>query len=117
MERYILPCNRLLKEVIQHSKFVKTHNFEDLRRSLETEKEEDGSRIPYKFTVVDKYPQFVVLAYMPKKEMVKEFIKIKPRGYFFHQQYHYPFQNMINWFKQEFRSRDYQRFVRKTGSP
>ena len=54
---------------------------------------------------------------MPKKELVKEFIKVKPRGYFFHQQYHYPFQNMINWFKQEFRTKEYQRFVRKTGSP
>jgi hypothetical protein len=49
--------------------------------------------------------------------MVKEFIKIKPRGYFFHHQYHYPFQNKINWFKQEFRTRDYQRYLRKTGSP
>jgi hypothetical protein len=24
---------------------------------------------------------------------------------------------MINWFKQEFRSREYQRYLRKTGSP
>lgn len=48
---------------------------------------------------------------------MKEFIKVKPRGYFFHHQYHYPFQNMINWFKQEFRTREYQRYLRKTGSP
>lgn len=59
----------------------------------------------------------MVLAYIPKKELVKEYIKVKPRGYFFHHQYHYPFQNMINWFKQEFRTREYQRYLRKSGSP
>jgi transcription elongation factor SPT6 len=117
VERYIIPCNRSLREILQHPKFIKTSNVEELKKSIETEKEEDASRIPYKFTVLDKYPQYVVLAYMPKKELVKEFIKVKPRGYFFHQQYHYPFQNMINWFKQEFRTKEYQRFVRKTGSP
>ena len=82
-------------------------NVEELKKSIEKEKEEENSKIPYRFTILDKYPQYVVLAYIPKKEVVREFIKIKPRVYFFHHQYHYPFQNMINWFKQEFRSKDY----------
>ena len=117
VERYITPCNRSIREVLQHPKFLKASNLDELKKALETEKAEDASRIPYRFTILDKYPQYVIMAYIPKKELIREFIKIKPRGYFFHHQYHYPFQNMINWFKQEFRSRDYQRYVRKAVSP
>ena len=99
VERYIIPCNRSLREVTQHPKFQACKNIEELQKNLENEKNEDNSRIPYRFTVLDKYPQYVILAYIPKKDLVKEYIKVKPRGYFFHHQYRYPFQNMINWFK------------------
>lgn len=117
VERYILPCNRSLREVLNHSKFQKFNDLEEMKKVLENEKEQDSSRIPYKFTVLEKYPQYIVLAYIPKKDIVKEFIKVKPRGYFFHHQYHYPFQNMINWFKEQFRTKEYQRYLRKTNSP
>ena len=117
VERYIHPCNRSLREVIQHQKFLKVKDLDELKKALENEKSEDNSRIPYRFSILDKYPQYIILAYIPKKDVVKEFIKVKPRGYFFHHQYHYPFQNMINWFKQEFRTKEYQRYIRKTGSP
>ena len=49
------------------------------------------AKIPYKFMILDEFPQYVILGYAPKKEMVHEFIKVKPRGFFFHHQYHYPF--------------------------
>lgn len=117
VERYIVPCNRLLREVTQHGKFVKCTNYEDLKKSVENEKQNEPQRIPYHFSVLPKYPQYVILCYIPKREIVREFIKVKPRGYFFHHQYHYPFQNMINWFKQNFRERDYQRYLRKAQSP
>ena len=117
VERYINPCNRTLREVTQHPKFLKCNSIDDIQKAVEAEKQEDGTRIPYRFTILDKYPQYVVLAYIPSKVLVKEFIKIKPRGYFFHHQYHYPFVNMINWFKQNFRNKEYQRYIRKTGSP
>ena len=73
-----------MKEVIQHPKFQSFKDGEDLKKSLEKEKETDASRIPYKFTCLDKYPQYLILAYIPKKELVREFIKVKPRGFFFH---------------------------------
>jgi len=117
VERYILPCNRSLREVTNHQKFQKCNDLDELKKCLEAEKTDDNSRIPYKFTVLEKYPQYLILAYIPKKDIVKEFIKVKPRGYFFHHQYHYPFQNMINWFKEQFRTKEYQRYLRKTGSP
>jgi hypothetical protein len=86
--------------VTNHPKFQKCTDLDELKKCLEAEKGDDNSRIPYKFTVLEKYPQYLILAYSPKKDIVKEFIKVKPRGYFFHHQYHYPFQNMINWFKE-----------------
>jgi len=76
---------------VNHPKFQKCNDLDELKKCLEAEKADDSSRIPYKFTVLDKYPQYLILAYIPKKDIVKEFIKVKPRGYFFHHQYHYPF--------------------------
>lgn len=90
---------------------------EEVQADLEKEKAEATTRIPYKFVILDDYPQYVILCYIPSKTLVREFIKVKPRGYMFHGQYHYPFQSLINWFKQEFRSTKYQTFVRRTASP
>lgn len=91
VERYINPCNRSIREVLLHPKFLQCSNIEDLKESLELEKAQDETRIPYRFTILDKYPQYVIMAYVPKKDLVREFIKVKPRGYFFHHQYRYPF--------------------------
>lgn len=84
-ERYITPCNRLVREVTQHPKFhAACQSLDDLKKLIENEKQEDSARIPYRFAIFEKYPQYVILAYIPKKEVVKEFLKIKPKGYFFH---------------------------------
>jgi len=84
VERYITPCNRSLREVIQHPKFFQCAKADEVKAELEKEKEEVNSRIPYKFLILEDYPQYVVLAYIPNKTMVREFIKVKPRGHFFH---------------------------------
>jgi hypothetical protein len=49
--------------------------------------------------------------------MIKEYIKVKPRGYQFHEKFHNPFQHMINWFKENFSAKDYQRYTRRQKSP
>jgi transcription elongation factor SPT6 len=41
VERYIMPCNRSLREVIQHSKFQKCQNLEEIKKVVEAEKAED----------------------------------------------------------------------------
>lgn len=84
VERYITPCNRSLREVTMHPKFSKCTKMEQMQEMLLKEKSEDSSKIPYRFTILDDYPQYLILAYIPKKEMVREFIKVKPRGFFFH---------------------------------
>lgn len=42
---------------------------------------------------------------------------MKPYGYHFHGKRHNNFQVLINWFKEHFKSKDYQRELRKTTSP
>lgn len=118
IQRYISPCNRSLKEVISHPKFSKeSSDLDSLRSVLEKEKKEDTTRIPYRFAILEKYPQYVILGYIPKDKMIKEFIKIKPRGYQFHGKYLFPFNSLINWFKNEFKNPNYQRYIRKAQSP
>ena len=84
VERYITPCNRSLREVTQHQKFFQCKKGEEVQAELEKEKAEASSRIPYKFVILDDYPQYVILYYIPSRTLVREFIKVKPRGYHFH---------------------------------
>jgi len=82
VERYITPCNRALGHVISHPKFIlECPKLEDLEESLKKEKEDAPSRIPYRFIISDKYPQYIILGYVPKDKMVKEYIKVKPKGF------------------------------------
>lgn len=48
---------------------------------LKEEKTQDSQRIPYKITVLPQYPQYIVLGYIPKQLMVKEYIKVSIEGY------------------------------------
>lgn len=91
VERYIIPCNRLVREVVGHQKFSDAKSFEDLEARLKEEKKEDPSRIPYRFAILPSYPQHIVLSYVPKEKVLKEFIKVRPRGFYFHENNHTPF--------------------------
>jgi len=84
---------------------------------VKEEKEEDMSKIPYRFGVISDYPQHIVLVYVPKNNVVKEFIRVNPKGFRFHGDIHSPFQGLINWFKDNWRSREYQSYQRRTRSP
>jgi hypothetical protein len=84
---------------------------------LKKEKADDPQKIPYRLTLLDTYPQYLILGYVPKDTLVKEFIKVKPRGFFFHHQYFLAMPELLNWFKAQFRSPDYQRYLRKAGAP
>lgn len=64
-----------------------------------------------------EYPQHVVLMYQPKDKVVKEYIRVKPRGFYFHDKLHQTFIATINWFKENQRTRDYQRHLKRAKSP
>jgi Lhr-like helicase len=73
--------------------------------------------IPYKFCILDVYPQHIVLAYKPKDTMVREFIRIKPKGYQFHDITHSSISQLIAYFKKEFKSTEYRRKAKSQRSP
>ena len=56
VERYIIPCNRLVREVVGHQKFNDAKTFEDLEARLKEEKKDEPSRIPYRFAILPAYP-------------------------------------------------------------
>ena len=85
VERYIIPCNRLVREVVGHQKFSDAKSFEDLEARLKEEKKEEPARIPYRFAILPVYPQHVVICYVPKEKVLKEFIKVRPKGFWFHE--------------------------------
>lgn len=91
VERYIIPCNRLVREVIGHTKFSDADAFEDMEERLKEEKKEAPQRIPYRFAILPQYPQHIVLGYVPKERVLKEFIKVRPKGFYFHDQNLVPF--------------------------
>jgi hypothetical protein len=64
-------------DAMNNPKFVPSCNsVEELDALLKEEKGQDANRIPYKFTVLPDYPQYLVLGYIPKMILVKEFIKV-----------------------------------------
>lgn len=45
---------------------------------------------------------------MPKKdEIIKEYIKVKPNGLFFHNYYFTSLQMLVSWFKENFKTPEY----------
>ncbi len=83
--RFVKECSKRVVEMSEHPKFKKCNNIDDLKTYLEQEKEKSPALIPYKFTILPDYPQYIILGYItPTKKFIKEFIKVKSRGFFFH---------------------------------
>jgi hypothetical protein len=55
VERYIIPCNRLVKEVTHSAKWCDSDRWEDLEQILREEKNSDKGRIPYRFAILPQY--------------------------------------------------------------
>ncbi len=56
VERYIIPCNRLVRDVTTYSKWSDLDRWEDLEESLKEEKTADKARIPYRLAILPQYP-------------------------------------------------------------
>lgn len=115
IDRYIMPCEKLTKEAIQNPKFK--DNSVNIIQLLKQEKRANPSRIPYYFTITEQYPQFLLLHYVPKEKTVTEYIKVKPRGLFFHEAYHTSLNYLVGWFKRHQGERNYQLQLQKTKPP
>eukprot|EP01022_Parablepharisma_sp_SALTPOND_P008951 TRINITY_DN1373_c0_g1_i2.p1 TRINITY_DN1373_c0_g1~~TRINITY_DN1373_c0_g1_i2.p1 ORF type:complete len:1804 (-),score=237.19 TRINITY_DN1373_c0_g1_i2:8682-14093(-) len=117
--RYITPVVEYAKETASHRKFLsEAISMKMVEDHLMQEQQATPNIIGYCFAILPEYPQYVILAYTPKKDkIVKEFVKVKPQGYSFHDNYHKNLNTLITWFKQHFTDADYQRYVRKYNKP
>ena len=119
VERYIVPVAALTKEAITHHKFkdITGHGIDYLEVMLKAEKKAAPSSIPYYFTITQHYPQFLVLCYLPRERIVKEFVKVKPKGLFFHESYHPNINFLISWFKRHYGDNTYQGQLSRSKAP
>ena len=116
-ERYVLPCARLVKEVMQYRKFTECEGKSELDKRLKTDKSRDPSIIHYYLTILKDYPQYIILGYIPKTEMTCEYIKVKPSGFGFHNQVFKDIEEVINFFKKNYGTESYLEYVRKVKLP
>ena len=73
----------------------------------------DNSLIYYYFGVSEEYPQFFMLIYMYKdKKSIKELIKVKSSGLYFHDQQFSNVRDLITWFKEHLKEKEYQRYAK-----
>jgi hypothetical protein len=77
------------------------------------ETKNDSSHIYYYFGVSEDYPQFILLIYMfkdPKPN--RELIKVRSSGFYFHDQQFSSTRDLIAWFKEHLKEREYQKYVK-----
>lgn len=73
----------------------------------------DSGHIYYYFGASEDYPQYFVLIYMYKeKKPIRELIKVKYSGLFFHDQQFASLRDLITWFKEHLKDKDYQRYAK-----
>lgn len=118
-DRYIVPCDKLTKEAINHPKFKDslTGGLKSIEVSLRNEKKSNPAMNPYCFTISPNYPQFLILIYIPKEKIITEYIKVKPKGLFFHDAYHPNISFLISWFKRHYNSRNYLSQLNRSKAP
>lgn len=118
VDRYIKPCEKITKESINNRKFFPSKSIEDLEEKLKSDKMKDPMIIHYLFTINSAFPQFIILAYIPKPNYVtKEYIKVKPNGLFFHNEYMFDLNEVAKYFKENFSKDSYKSYVRKIKPP
>lgn len=119
IDRYVCPCAELTKEAISHPKFK--DSISGGSKLIETlliqEKRSRPTNIPYYFTIRQEYPQYLVLYYLPKEEITVEYIKVKPKGFFFHEAYHPNINFLISWFKRHYNDRTYKSQLVRSKAP
>lgn len=118
VERYVKVCDRIVKENSSNRKFFTFNSIEELDLKLKADKQTDPVYVHYCYTLLPEYPQYFIFAYIPKPgQIVKEFIKIKPKGLFFHDDYFLDLNEISSFFKNNYSSEKYRSFVKKTKPP
>lgn len=107
IERYIKPCNQIVAQIREHKKFM-DESIDFVKKTLQDEKNNDPSFIPYYCSFIPEAPQFLILTYIPRQlEIQHEYIKIKPEGLSFHDIKFTQIKKLILWFKGALKTSEY----------
>jgi transcription elongation factor SPT6 len=118
VERYIKPCERLVRSAISSRKFCQFENSEELEKRLRDDKGRDNSIIPYLFTILPEAPGYIIMGYAPSPNQAKkEYIRVKPAGLFFHDEYFSNLEDLSFFFKKNYGTDSYRDYVKKTRPP
>jgi transcription elongation factor SPT6 len=117
-ERYVKPCERLIKDAMNNRKFFTCESVEDFEKKLKEDKTRDPNLTHYSYTILREFPQFIVMGYANKMNQVtKEFIKVKPAGLFFHDEYFPSIDELSVWFKKNYSTDKYRDYTKKIKPP
>lgn len=117
-EKYVKSCEALVKSSKNHRKFYPFDSLEEMEKKLKEDKAREKSFIQYNFTIVNEYPQYIIIGYVAKLGVfVKEFIKVKQMGLCFHDEYFDNLEEVSNWFKRNFGNDKYREFVKRFRAP
>lgn len=73
----------------------------------------NNNNIYYYFACSPEYPQYFILIYMYKdKRPIKELIKVRSTGLYFHEQQFQNLKDLIIWFKEHLKEKEYQKYVK-----
>ena len=104
IDKYIIPSNQLMKSIVSHKKFI-PGDLDYSKTMLEEDKRNDPRHIPYYFVCSEVAPQYIILCYLPKvDDFIKEYIKVKPNGLYFHNYCFISLNMLIGWFKENFKT-------------
>ena len=117
LKRYVVPCAQLIKESIKNRKFIHCDTKTDFENTLKEDKKKNTNIINYNYTILKDFPGYIVLGYVPKVNPIYEYIKIKPKGLYFHEQSFSSLDEITNYFKKEYSSEKYREMVRKSVAP
>ena len=91
--------NQLVQDVTANRKFL-DRTVEEIENTIKKDLTTDSSHIYYYFGVSEEFPQFFLLIYMYKdKKPIRELIRVKSSGLYFHEQQFSNIRDLIAWFK------------------
>ncbi len=111
INKYICPCIEYVKSVIVHRRFERFSEYKQIEDTLKLRKEDDKKIIHYLLTMLEKYHQCIIIAYIPTNVVKMELIYLSSKGYYFHDQQFYDINAIINYFKDYYGGREYEDYA------
>ncbi len=116
-DRYLKPCELLVKDALNSRKFRIYDSVEEFEKKLKEERA-NKNYTPYMFTILSEFPQFIIMGHCAKiGQVIKEYIKVKPGGLFFHNEFFFNLEELSNWFKKNYTSESYRDYLRRVKPP